>query len=364
MKTLGFAFSILFLVCVTDACSRTELPVPTIKELACGNGFRDASETCDDGNDIATDACLPGCIRASCGDGIVQKNVEACDDGNADQLDGCLANCSVPTCGNGIVEPGEVCDDGNAIDSDNCPSRCLPAICGDGFVHVGVEECDGGSFNANSPAFLLIQDTLVRPVVPVVRPLSPEAFYDYFSASAHTGFEATATSRFFLYNDATSGSLGLVTLHGIDSQTSGHEQPNSSVRQIFSGLPTGTFVAAADDSPKEFDLVDPTNAQGNWHFHNNSDGGALSGFPYPGSFVIDISSDFVTGIDTWQYIDGNGDLIALEMGVPAKLVAFQIPTPCRLDCTIPRCGDGILDAGEICDDGNTTGGDGCSANCK
>ena len=30
----------------------------------------------------------------------------------------------------------------------------------------------------------------------------------------------------------------------------------------------------------------------------------------------------------------------------------------------PQCGDGTLDAGEQCDDGNTTNGDGCSAQCK
>jgi cysteine-rich repeat protein len=28
------------------------------------------------------------------------------------------------------------------------------------------------------------------------------------------------------------------------------------------------------------------------------------------------------------------------------------------------CGDGVLDAGESCDDGNTVGGDGCSATCE
>src|SRR3989344_4127509 len=40
---------------------------------------------------------------------------------------------------------------------------------------------------------------------------------------------------------------------------------------------------------------------------------------------------------------------------------------CSAQCTIeqdePQCGDGTLDAGEQCDDGNTTNGDGCSAQC-
>lgn len=28
------------------------------------------------------------------------------------------------------------------------------------------------------------------------------------------------------------------------------------------------------------------------------------------------------------------------------------------------CGDGVLDSGEVCDDGNNIDGDGCSADCS
>ncbi|HEY8516309.1 MAG TPA: DUF4215 domain-containing protein [Candidatus Binatia bacterium] len=44
----------------------------------------------------------------------------------------------------------------------------------------------------------------------------------------------------------------------------------------------------------------------------------------------------------------------------ADVVIAKGPTvPCQLDC-----GNGIVEPGEICDDGNTTSGDGCDANCK
>ncbi len=36
---------------------------------------------------------------------------------------------------------------------------------------------------------------------------------------------------------------------------------------------------------------------------------------------------------------------------------------CDANCTLTRCGNGIVTAGEQCDDGNTTDGDGCDANC-
>jgi cysteine-rich repeat protein len=364
----GFAASVTFLLVLEAGCgARTDLGAGTPAEVepACGDGIRDPGEACDDGNALANDACLPDCIRARCGDGIVQLNVEACDDGNADPLDGCMPNCAVPTCGNGIIEPGEICDDGNTNDSDNCPSRCLPAICGDGFVHAGVEECDGGPLNADSPAFLLVQGALTRPVTPVARAAPIVSFYDYSSASAHTGFEAPLTSRFFLFHDASAGGLlGLVTIHGVDQNASGQEQPGSEVHQSLFGLPTGTFVAVADDNKNEFRLLEPTMARGDWDFDNNSDGGALSGLPFPSAFVIEIAPNFVTGIETWQYIDGNGDPITLDKSASAKLIALPGSSACRLDCTIPRCGDGILDGGEVCDDGNITPGDGCGADCK
>lgn len=39
---------------------------------------------------------------------------------------------------------------------------------------------------------------------------------------------------------------------------------------------------------------------------------------------------------------------------------------CRTNCQLLHCGDGVLDvaAGERCDDGNTSSGDGCSADCR
>jgi trimeric autotransporter adhesin len=36
---------------------------------------------------------------------------------------------------------------------------------------------------------------------------------------------------------------------------------------------------------------------------------------------------------------------------------------CETDCTLPRCGNGITDVGEECDDGNASNGDVCDTNC-
>ena len=44
----------------------------------------------------------------------------------------------------------------------------------------------------------------------------------------------------------------------------------------------------------------------------------------------------------------------------------RTPNACRPGCHLPVCGDGIVDSefGEVCDDGNTRSGDGCSYDCR
>jgi cysteine-rich repeat protein len=56
--------------------------------------------------------------------------------------------------------------------------------------------------------------------------------------------------------------------------------------------------------------------------------------------------------------------VLLDPTPPVTLTAFDLPSACRPDCTMPACSDGILDAGEVCDGGNVGGGDGCSVGCK
>jgi cysteine-rich repeat protein len=201
-------------------------------------------------------------------------------------------------------------------------------------------------------------------VHPLDRAADIVAFYAYSSSSGHTGLEAAFASELFLYRDLGTGVLSLVTEHGVDIDTSGVMQPKSQVKQSFVGLPSGVMIAVADDTPEEIFMNSSTSAQGDWNFHGNTDGAAFAGLPLPGNWKIDIDSTFITGIDTFRFIDGDGTMVPLDLTQTVTLIAFDEPAPCRPDCTIPRCGDGILDAGEACDDGNTIGGDGCAADCK
>lgn len=59
--------------------------------------------------------------------------------------------------------------------------------------------------------------------------------------------------------------------------------------------------------------------------------------------------------------DGNtapGDGCGADCGLEAGYSCYGQPSPCNAGC-----GDGALGEGEQCDDGNSTGGDGCGAHC-
>jgi len=122
------------------------------------------------------------------------------------------------------------------------------------------------------------------------------------------------------------------------------------VQFLFTGLPENANVAVSDDDD-ELLMTSTTTATGFWKFTNNSDGGALSGLPFPGIWATTVAPSFIDGISTWTWVQSDGSLINLDLTSPLTITANSMPSLCRLNCTIPACGDGILDAGEICDEG-------------
>ena len=138
----------------------------------CGDGILQSFEVCDNahpsiGNHEGIGSyCKSNCKEKSglrCGDKILQADMEECDDG--DLLNGTYNHCnskcndSSPHCGDGILQrsncngygancvvfagANEVCDDGNNEDGDYCSSDCQTSFgsCGDGIIQR--ENCEG-----------------------------------------------------------------------------------------------------------------------------------------------------------------------------------------------------------------------------
>lgn len=150
-------------------------------EVGCGNGVVEASEVCDDGNEVSGDGCSANCdSNEACGNSFLDTiKGEACDCGDASVPDNqrppgcngansdaegsvCLANCKIRGCGDGIVSGLEDCDASDLRSKTcadvgfyggtlACSSLCRFDVggctgkCGDGSVNgpAGDELCDG-----------------------------------------------------------------------------------------------------------------------------------------------------------------------------------------------------------------------------
>ena len=237
--------------------------------------------------------------------------------------------------------------------------------CGDGVIDEDLGElCDLGADNEDRYAIVLIHDGVTTPVMPIDRAESSSAFYDYGSESSHTGFERVNLSALFLYRDSGSERLTLFTHHGVDEDVDGITLDHGLLDMDFEGLPDGATVLLADEPDDEVAMVGPNTAQGRWEFWRNSDGAILGPLPFPGSWTITVSIDLLDGINRWAFFTEDADPRPLDPTRVAILKAYATPSECRTDCTIPRCGDGIVDGGEVCDDANNTANDGCAADCS
>jgi hypothetical protein len=175
--------------------------------------------------------------------------------------------------------------------------------------------------NVDQPAFLVTQPSGVRSGVdPVVRAEDSASFYDYFSASAHTGFERVGESRIYLYEDSDNRRLSLVISQGTDDDL-GMIQPAGIVNMDITGLPAGFSIDLSDDNPGEFFASGPTSASGRWQFQQNTDGGIIGGLPFPGAWTVTVTASFEEGITSWVWIRGDGTRIPLSLTDPVTIQA-------------------------------------------
>ncbi|QDE91756.1 hypothetical protein BHS06_23765 [Myxococcus xanthus] len=313
----------------------------------CGNGRMDAGELCDDGNTTLGDGCSNACTLElgyacpapgqacvlTCGNGDVDPG-EQCDDGNLNPTDGCSTECRVEegyacstpatgpsvcvqSCGNGALDPNETCDDANTTSGDGCSSGCreepgyacngepstCATTCGDG-TRAGAEACDDGNTTAGDGcnATCAVEPGWSCPGA------GNQCFFTCGNGTVDSGEQCD------------------------DGNTTAGDGCNASCRvesgYSCSGAPSTCATTCGDGTRAGAEVCDDGNL-------NNG--------------------------------DGCSSRCLLEDGQPCNasgVCESGVCNPTTNTCISPNvCGNGILDEGELCDDGDTTAGDGCSATC-
>lgn len=252
---------------------------------------------------------------------------------------------NVITCGDGLVEAPENCEDGDTVNGDGCSSTCIEEtgwdcvgtpsvcneVCGDGLV-VGDEECDdmngvdtdGCTTNCRAGA-ICSAATIAGGDAFVTDPATGHC-YAAFNADPTTWPQAVTLC------DAISADSHLVTI------TSSAEQ--ALVHSIHTGIP---WLGATDDNVDNDTVFSWVTGEA-WGFT---------------AFMAGEPDDDVG-------FGGNGECLAMIAAnggwgdTNCTISTFTTGRVCELE---PLCGNGFVDSGEACDDGNNVNLDGCSAQC-
>ncbi|MFT6627770.1 MAG: cysteine-rich repeat protein [Flavobacteriales bacterium] len=319
---------------------------------SCGNGALEAGETCDDAGASAT--CDPDCTGAICGDGFVNAAAaEACDDGprNGEPF-ACNAACTASTvavCGNGVAEAGERCDD--AGESAACDADCSDAICGDGTINLtSGETCDdrglSGTCDDDCTA-AACGDALFNPAA---GESCDDGNLDEEDGCLRTCVAASCGDGIIwadieICDDGDdNGTPGFCALDcaGVTSATCG----NGSVED-------GEFCDGGDDCDPDCSEVRCGDGFANAIADETCDDGPRNGEPL--ACAVDCSGPTLG-------VCGNG---VTEPGENCDDAGDS--ASCNADCRAALCGDGMLNeaSGERCDDGSVNGEAlACAADCS
>ncbi len=381
----------------------------TCAPVVCGDGKVGRGEGCEDGNTLPFDGCFncqkePVCVngicQASCGDGQRFAN-EACDDGNTRDGDGCSSTCQ--------VEPGFKC-----TDVVGQPPTVIqqPVLIRD-FVGVGnqaggatghpdfnglggsgvldivertlgaggrmVLNCPGGDCTQN-PGYLYINGR---------RNISSKANFDqWYTNVAGVNLASTVTLPL------TRTVAGTYTWDSADTAVNGGKDYFDPVGPAGGWIGAGKEVAVCNPARnvsftsethfwfeyqggEKFDFAGDDDT---WVFVNGKLVIDLGGLhtPLSGSFTLDAANGSAQFTSSLQ--PGGGNIaLGLTKGGTYEVVMFQAErNQCGSNFKVtlkdfnrPKseckstCGDGIVAADELCDDGKNDGSyGGCMPGCK
>jgi cysteine-rich repeat protein len=214
-------------------------------------------------------------------------------------------------CGNHALDGGEACDDGNTTDGDGCSATCTLETPSATDI-AALDKCPGKD--------LTFPEAGKQTVTLTSSTAFPGINGDYTACGESLAndvvyhFKASVTGSVLAHLDARfAGVLALRTV--CSNSTSTTDQP-------------ACVKLAAD----------------------------VTGISEAGYGAKDVVAPITAGKDYWLVVDGR----ALYTDAAALRGTFEL----QVTQQAAVCGNGIVDSGETCDDGDTNDNDGCSATCQ
>jgi cysteine-rich repeat protein len=343
------------LSCGSYACSGVSCGTTCATSASCTPGF-----VCDTSKSV--------CVAQLCGDGLLQGS-EACDDGNLTSYDGCSNLC--------VIEAGASCAGAPSVCNTLSEKKCNDGLDdeGDGLVDCADPNCalacDTTNFGTCGAGQVLVAASVTNPrrIYDLVAQLSPLDV-------AVSGTVTKAAVRLdVLHTFVSDLDIALIAPSGqsLDITSDNGAGGDNLVATILSDACVAAPVTAGAApftgcfGPETAFASITSAARGTWQLSvtddTSSDTGLLSGWSLAlcvdpagtscGNGVVNGGEGCDDGNNTVG--DGCGSTCAVEAGFSC---AAGSPSVC-----LPICGNNVVSGTKDCEDGNAVNGDGCSSTC-
>ena len=262
-----------------------------------------------------------------------------------------------PVCSDGKVNQSfEQCDDGNLVNGDGCENTCTPTTwCGDGILQTPNsygqnEACDEGEQNGTTESTCTTLCTMQQNQCAALSPgyyKNNDGCQNGIGSSIWAAQVNTLSDSFFDVFATIDGS-GTCVQFAVNCTTS-----------------TSNDVDKARCNAKKHLLADETNAVANHLRPDALVAGGYDGNAAFGSLGIYATSTIQQAMVAIEQVIANPgstkEQLTRAQYVAARLYTFyENENPDPSECVLPGIGNGIIETGEQCDDGNLSPWDGCS----